>query len=151
MYRLFAQVVVDAVDLFLSKNLRHLPVEFFGRGQIMPKGLFDDDARPTFAAAVESCRAETLDNFWILAGRRRKVKNAVAVRASISIKFVKQVIELFVAFGIVKIGLQVMNARGEAFPDLRIDGLLTRVLIDGIERLLAKYVIRVGTPCEANH
>ena len=47
LHRLLAQVVVDAIDLVLGKDVVHLAVEFAGAGQIGAEGFFDDDpARP---------------------------------------------------------------------------------------------------------
>ena len=46
LYGLFAQIVIDAVNLLFRENLFQLLVELFGRIQIMAKGLFHDNARP---------------------------------------------------------------------------------------------------------
>src|SRR5579859_761649 len=70
LHRFFAEVVIDTINLFLFEDFAYLPVKFFGRSQVVPKGFFDDDARPPFAAPVQASRAEALDNFGVLAGRR---------------------------------------------------------------------------------
>src|SRR5271168_4866821 len=45
LHRLLAEVVIDAEDLFLIKNLVHLVIQLPGRFQIMSERLFDDYAR----------------------------------------------------------------------------------------------------------
>ena len=43
---IFAEIVVDAVDLLLFEDVEDDLVQFFGGGKVAAKGLFDDDARP---------------------------------------------------------------------------------------------------------
>src|SRR5258708_37184986 len=129
--------MIDAVDLFFFKNPGNLAVEFVRRCQVMSKGFFNDDARPAFAISIQAHCAKTLDDIRILAGRRRKIKNAIAARPAFLVKLIQQDIEFLISRWIVKIGLQVADTRGEALPHLWIDRLLARELLYGIKILLA--------------
>src|SRR5579885_1870232 len=139
LHRLFAEIVVDAVDLFLAKDLAHLAIELFGRGEIVSKGFFDDDARPALAVSIQPRRSEILNDFGVLAGWSREVENTIAAGAALQIDSIEQGAQLFVAIGIVKVGLQVVDAGRKAFPYLRINRLLTREFVDGVQRLLAEF------------
>src|SRR5690348_15088580 len=74
--RLFAQVMVNAIDLLLVEDLMQLLIELAGTGEIAAKGLFDDDARPGRGAgirgghwAVEAGSPQLLDDHRKKAGR----------------------------------------------------------------------------------
>ena len=114
----------------------------------MSKRFFNNDARPPFAALIQARRTEILDDFGILAGWRRQVKDAIATCAALPVEHVEHVIELFIALCVVKIGLEIMDTGSEPFPNLWIDRLLAGVLINRFEGLLAKLFIGVGTSRE---
>ncbi len=46
LHGLFAEVVVDAVDLFFGKDLFKILVELFRGSQVVAERFFDDHARP---------------------------------------------------------------------------------------------------------
>src|SRR5258707_934850 len=77
LYRFFTEVVIDTVNLFFFKASSNLAVELTSRCEIVSKGLFDDDARPTLATSVQTRGTKTLNNLWILARGRRKVEDAI--------------------------------------------------------------------------
>jgi hypothetical protein len=62
--RLFAEIVVDAVDLVLAQILEHLVIERFGAGEIAAERLFDDDAHGVggSAGAGQSGLMQLLDD-----------------------------------------------------------------------------------------
>ena len=68
LHRFFTKVVVDTVDLFFFENPANLAVKFARRCQVMSKGLFDDDTRPSLTAFIQARSAKTLNDFRILAG-----------------------------------------------------------------------------------
>ena len=90
----------------------------------MPERFFDNDAGPSFAVPVETCRAQILNDFRILAGGSGQVIDAIASRSSVMIELIEQFSQLFIADRVMKIGLQIMNTRGKTFPNLRIHRLL---------------------------
>src|SRR5215472_18959602 len=115
----------------------------------MPEGFFDDNARPPLAALVHASRAEVMNNFRILAGGSRKIKNAIPTGTTLLIERVQQRIESLIPFYVVKVGLHVMNTRRKALPNLRIDRLQARVVIDRFKCLFSELLVAVGTPCES--
>src|SRR5258708_5057226 len=44
LYCLFTHVMIDTIDLILTKYAREIAVQLLGRGQIVSKRLFDNDA-----------------------------------------------------------------------------------------------------------
>ena len=54
LYRLFAQIVVYAIDLLFLEDLMDAIVQVLRGGQIAPERLFDDDARPAIGPLVRS-------------------------------------------------------------------------------------------------
>src|SRR6266851_9905626 len=79
LHRLFAEVMVDAKNLFRMRVTRQLRIELAGRLQIVTKGLLDHNALPAlFAIFVQQPRAvELLDGFAKLAWRSREIKEQV--------------------------------------------------------------------------
>ena len=49
LHGLFAEIMVDAIDLILVQCLVNLLVEFASRGKVGAERFFDDDAPPAFA------------------------------------------------------------------------------------------------------
>lgn len=145
LHGLFAEVVVNTVDLVLFKDLADLPVEFLGGGEIVSEGLFDDNPRPSpSAVSVQTGGTKVLNDFRILARWCGQVENAIAGRATFLIDAIEQAGKLFVPGRIVKIGLEIVDSGSETLPYLWVNGFLSRVFVDGIERLLAKFVISIG-------
>src|SRR5260370_36754013 len=97
LHSFFAEVVIDAIHLFLSKDSCNLAVKLSSRGQIMPKGLFDDNTRPTLAVPVQASRAKVMDDFRVLAGRRRGGKDAIASSTALLVERIQDSIELLIA------------------------------------------------------
>ena len=64
----FAEIVVDAVDLFLAKDLGDLAVQLVRRCEVVPKGFFDDDTCPALAVFIQARGSNPLDDFGVLAG-----------------------------------------------------------------------------------
>src|SRR5260370_8438928 len=72
LHSFFAEVVIDAIHLFLSKDSCNLAVKLSSRGQIMPKGFFDDNTSPTLAVLVQATPTQAIDYFRALPGRLPK-------------------------------------------------------------------------------
>src|SRR5439155_10476108 len=79
LHRIFAEVVVNAVDLIFFKDIVDNLVEFLGGGEVAAKRFFDDDADPRLGitGARKAGAAELLDDVGIHFWRRRKVKDAI--------------------------------------------------------------------------
>ena len=87
---LFAEVVVDAVDLRFVEVLRDLFLERFRRDRIAPKRLFDDDARPALTRLVdvvdESVFSELGDDQGKKFRLHREVKHPISPRRVASVE-----------------------------------------------------------------
>ncbi|SRR6266566_5033914 len=116
----------------------------------MPERFFDDNACPTLAALVQANHTEVMNDFGVLAGRSRKIKDAIAGGATLLIKGIQQCTEFLIASYIIEVGLHVSNTRCKALPYLWINRLLTRVMIDGFKRLFPELLVVVGTSRESN-
>src|SRR6266705_3781725 len=113
----------------------------------MPERFFDDNSRAPIASLVHASCAEAMNDFRIMAGGSRKIKNAIPTGTTLLIERVQQRIESLITFYIVKVGLQVMNTRRKALPNLWIGRLLARVLIDRFKCLFAELLVAIVTPC----
>ena len=60
--RLFAQVMIDTVELLFAHNGEELAVQGPGGGFIMPKGFFENDPPPAVRVLEEGCVGELLGN-----------------------------------------------------------------------------------------
>src|SRR5436190_473505 len=89
------------------------------------------------------------NDFGILAGRSRKIKDTIAGGATLLINGIQQRGKFLIAFYIMEVGLQVINTRSKTLPYLWVDRLLTAVLIDRFERLFAELIVAIGTPRES--
>src|SRR5450432_133768 len=66
--RLFAEVMVDTEYLLLAEDLADLTVQFSRGSKVMAEWLFYNYTCPTFAVAIQSCRAQILNDLRILTG-----------------------------------------------------------------------------------
>src|SRR5215471_10003170 len=115
----------------------------------MAEGFFDNNASPAFAALIKPYDTQVMNNLRVLTGWSRKIKDAIARSTAFLIEGIKQRAKFLIAFHIVKVGLQVMDARCKGFPNLWIDWFLARILIDGFECLFAELIVAVGTTRES--
>ena len=63
---LFAEVVINAVDLTFAEDLANLAVELHCGIKVATEGLLNDDASPAALTrlVIEPCSAETADDLW---------------------------------------------------------------------------------------
>jgi hypothetical protein len=79
--RFLAEVMVDAVGLFLVEHAPQLARQGLGRGAVAPERFLDDQARPAaapFPFLVEVGLAEALDHLFVERRRQREVHQSVA-------------------------------------------------------------------------
>src|SRR5882762_3197137 len=81
LYRLFAQVMIDPVDVGFFKDLMEFFTELSGTGQIMPKGFLHDDAPPP-AARCQVRLPYPFHHSRVLARLGRKIKQYISARMS---------------------------------------------------------------------
>src|SRR5207302_6035999 len=61
---LFAEIVIDPVNLVFLENLLNLSIEFAGRFKIATERLLDHDASPVFRIFLREFHAPELLNDW---------------------------------------------------------------------------------------
>ena len=79
LHGLFAEVVIDTVDLIFVKNLLEVLIQLFRRLEIRAKGFFNYGTTPVFVfLARESKRAEFLNHLSEIFGSRSEIKKDIA-------------------------------------------------------------------------
>jgi len=81
--RLFAEIMIDAEDLFLVCVFGEVGIQLVSRFQIVAKRFFDDDPLPAFLVLFmvkqsAVCRFSTTSANWL--GRRRKIKKQIVTK-----------------------------------------------------------------------
>ena len=95
LHRLFAQIVVDAVDLLFVGFFEQLLVERFGRFQIVSERLFDDHPAPVAVGLFhQSSSRELLHDRPEETGRSREVVEKILVGRVLLIHLGEKVLEL---------------------------------------------------------
>src|SRR5262249_7782956 len=155
LHGLLTKVMVDAVDLPLSKRLVQLAIQLHCRGAIVAEGLLHDDTWPwlvalVFATGEAGCMQE-IANGRIEAGRRGEVEDVGAPSATLRIELLQQHGQALISSEIIELCCMVVQATGEGFPDAGIDGPSARELVDGLEHLLTKLLMCVGSTCDAHN
>src|SRR5204863_6257591 len=103
---LFAQVMINAKDLLLVENTRHLAVQLPGAREVAPEGFLNDDARPVLrriSRSRQARRTQVLDDDREEAWRRGKVKQPVASGAPLAVEPIEHRAQLAVGFDVAKI------------------------------------------------
>src|SRR5256886_12292351 len=119
---LFAEIVVDAVDLVLRQNLLQFLVELFGGFQVMAKGLFDDHARPAVVFFLgQSAFAQLFDDRGEEPWRDRQIEEPVTERVMQLVGLFHLLFQPLVGLGVLKITTNVIDALGDPFPELQVD------------------------------
>ncbi|MNM96985.1 hypothetical protein D3C81_1094800 [compost metagenome] len=127
LHRLFAQVMVDAVDLPLAHHLQQAGVERLGAGQVGAKGLFHHDPAKAAGRFVEQPGLpQALRHLGEEARRGCQVEDGVAVAGCVD-----ALGEGLVGGRVEEIAGLVIQALGQACPQL---------LIQALGRALATFV-----------
>src|ERR1700680_1132241 len=89
--RIFPQKMIDPIDLRLVEDFENCTVELSGRGKVVAKGFFDDDADPRVIGRwLRQARcADLADHLGINGGRRREIIQAVALQVALAVEFFK--------------------------------------------------------------
>src|SRR6266853_4949936 len=124
LHGLFAQIVIDAVDLLFIENLLEVAVQLFCRSQISSERLFHDDASPfTVLFLRESGLAQLLHHGSEKLRRHRQVEEAVALRGVGFFRRCNLCLEPSVRRGILEISLHVIGSFEKPIPETAIDRL----------------------------
>src|SRR6202158_2225600 len=116
---LFAEIVIDAVDLLFRQNLLQLLVELLRRFQIMAEWLFDDAARPAPVFFFRQAGfAQLLDDRGEESWRDRQIEESVSERVMKLVSLFNLLFQPFVGFGVLKIAPDVVDSLGNPVPEL---------------------------------
>ncbi len=89
MDRILSQEVIDAIDLRFVECFQNGAIEFSRRGEVVAKGLFDDDTDP--GVSIRRTRQARLfelgDHLGVNGGRRRQIVQAIALQVALLIEF----------------------------------------------------------------
>ncbi|MNH10907.1 hypothetical protein D3C79_703980 [compost metagenome] len=118
LHRLFAQVVVDTVDLLFAHDLEQAGVERLGAGQVRAEGFFHHHPAKAIGFVEQAGGAQALHHFAEKARRGGQVEHRVGTGVAAN------------AFGdglvgglVEKVAGQVTDALGQARPELVIQAL----------------------------
>src|SRR5215469_2946437 len=123
LHGLFAEIVVDAINLLLCQDLLELLVELLRGGQVVAKWLFDDDPRP---AAVfffrQTTRSQHFGDGREKPRGHREIKKAIPQRVVLPVGFGDLLFEALISVRVLKITLDIVDARTNPIQQLRVDG-----------------------------
>ena len=128
LHRFFAEIVVDAEDRVLVEDFRDHVVELASRFEIVPEGLFDDDAPPPVVLGAKPGRSDPAEDGREQLGRNRQVKGVIAVGSALGGHLVHRMAEGTVGLDVVVLAVDDHEPGHE---------LLERRLGDGGVRALA--------------
>ena len=115
----FAQIVIDAIDLFFGKDVMHLLIQRHGRLQIAPEGFLDDEARPAVFAVIQSRFAEMTHDGGIRFRRRGEIEQAIIGGGRA--QSIEQLAQTRIAVGLIKFRSVIVQVRGKLIPRRRIE------------------------------
>src|SRR5688572_13266285 len=78
LHSLFAEIMVNTIDLVFVERLMDLFVQTAGRGKVCAERFFDDDAPPAVIFSELIGETEQVDDVWKNSGRSRHIVNAIA-------------------------------------------------------------------------
>ena len=139
---LFAQVVIDAVELVFGEVLVELVLQFAGAGLVVAERLFDDEAAPGAVGGFgETGAAETTGGGAVVAGLRREIEEHVAGGLACLGYFVEADGEALVGRVVTNVAGEVEETSGEVVPESLIERAVLEELLDGSLHLLPEVVI----------
>src|SRR5215471_3375955 len=123
LYGVFAQVVIDAVDLILFEDVVDNLVQLLCRNQVAAERLFNNDPHPCFRIARprKARAAELLDDVDVNFGWSGKIKDSIAAKIVRSIEFNEAPGELGVGFLVAVVSWTIKKIRREFVPFARVD------------------------------
>ena len=122
LYGLFAEVVIDAVDLLFGEDLLQFLVELLCGSQVMPERLFHDDARPAVLFFFrQAALAQHFHDGREKTRRNGQVKKSVPKRVVFLVGFRDLLFEALVSLRIKEITFDVVRALDHPVQQFRID------------------------------
>ena len=131
---LFAEVMVDPVDLFFVGNLEQLLVQRASAFEIMAEGLFYDHAAPVAVVLLhQAVFGEVLHDRSESIRSSGQVVEVVSVSRVLLVDFGEQVFEIRIGLRVVEVARHVVHAAHKPLPQIGVDvtgGKLLHVLSD---------------------
>ena len=88
LHRLFAEIMVDAINLAFTEDNANLLIEFFCRFQIAPKRFFDNHATPMISRFIgQFHRPQLLHGLREIFRRGRQIEQPIALRIPFFVDF----------------------------------------------------------------
>ena len=147
---LFAEIVVDPVDLTLVEALLQAALQHAGAVEIMTEGLFDDDAPPALTF-VQTRGGKSFCDFRILARLGGEVEQDVVFGFPRFGNPGQVLAEFRVGSGVAHIAGDVGKTLGERLPEFLIEGRIFQKFPDGIMHPIPELVVRHGGAGHADH
>jgi len=143
---LFAQIMVDAVNLLFVQGSMQVVVQFLGAGEIVTEGLFDDHPPPAAAVGDHASLVQVFDGCQVLSWRQRQIIEPVG--RAIFLLF-EEVDEIVIVVGIGQVAGDVPQQPGELIPG-RIVECLRSHLLHVFAQVVAKIIMAVFRPRKAD-
>ena len=147
LHGLFAQVVIDAVDLAFAHHAADLSVECARALQVVAERLFIDGPPETVLFAGQSGCTELARDLAEKTRTGSEIKEGVAACLVLLSKLLEQVLEFLEDSGIVELAGQIITALDEPIPGCLVDGFGSE-RVDVFSDGLAKTFIVERIHCE---
>src|SRR5579872_1585303 len=149
--RLFAEVMVDPVNLVFGGDLEQIGVQRLGGVKIGAERLFDDKPSPRAPVFVQHAgAAELLRDRGEGLGRRRQIEQAVAAGRTVGFELFQPLAHRAERIRLLRIGLD----RGDAFqkpPRNRLVDGAGFELMQALEQAVAQLIVRHAFAGDADH
>src|SRR5579872_2653386 len=107
--------MINAIHILFGKHFGECAVELLCRLQVVAKGLFDNDPRPTLFAVIQTGLAQSMDNFSEYRCRSREIEQKIRARA-FRLHPGEMSSQLVVRLWVAGIGAEVCDAFGKVSP-----------------------------------
>ena len=139
---LFAEVVIDPVDLLFLEDAHELPVQCPRAFQIAAERFLHDDARPAAVDAGEAGGAEARDDIVVETGRCRAVEEPVARAAPRGLDLLEALLQPGVQLRRVRVAGDIEEAARKAIPHVLRGDLESREARDALAHASAEGLVR---------
>jgi len=140
--RLFAQVVIDAVDLGFFGYFQELLVERLRRFQVVAEGFLDHHPTPVAVLLLhQSSTGKLLHDGPKVARSSGQVVQEVLVRRVVLVNFGEEVFQLGIKLGVAEVPRKIVEAGNEPLPEFVVDAI-PAVSLDVVKDSLAEVIVR---------
>ena len=147
----FAEKMIDAIGLFLSKALPHYAIELACRSQIRPERLFNYDSGPAvLLRLVQAGGLEIFQDRFELIWSDGKIEKAVAARSAFLVDLIQALGQTFVSGLVLEFALMIKNRLRERVPDF-VAHALARELSCRLFHFLSELVVAFLATGETDH